>query len=444
MKRSLKLITLVGSALLASTVLFTSCANSSGGGSSDAKSEPTQPAAAPSAPSGTSGTSGTSGGGSSGGGGNENTLPMPDPAMLSIPLTIEAKNPCTVTINNPWVGKLKYKKNDDAPVPIPSGLSFYTVHLAADDKLEFTVETDGSGNADTGGAYTGNLNINCTDDCYVYGNVMSLLSTNFSNATTITTDWALSYLFSDNTHLYNHQDKTIVLPATTLSDNCYNRMFQGCSNITKTPVLPATELKNNCYELMFFNCSSLTEATVLRAAVLKEDCYRDMFNGCSSLANAPEIRATTFAPHSCSTMFYGCTALTEVTFPVATLAQSCCSNMFQGCTALTEVTLPDATLAQQCYEYMFRDCTELTKATILSTTLADGCCNMMFLGCSKLNYVKCLAENGITFANTYSWLQSVASSGTFIKASGATGWAVNSPDGIPNGWNVEEATNTSA
>ena len=75
MKRSLKLITLVGSALLASTVLFTSCANSSGGGSSDAKSEPTQPAAAPSAPSGTSGTSGTSGGGSSGGGGNENTLP---------------------------------------------------------------------------------------------------------------------------------------------------------------------------------------------------------------------------------------------------------------------------------------------------------------------------------------------------------------------------------
>lgn len=47
------------------------------------------------------------------------------------------------------------------------------------------------------------------------------------------------------------------LPATTLSSNCYYRMFYGCSGLTTAPELPATTLVDSCYYQMFYGCEKL-------------------------------------------------------------------------------------------------------------------------------------------------------------------------------------------
>ena len=59
---------------------------------------------------------------------------------------------------------------------------------------------------------------------------------------------------------------------------------------------------------------------------------------------------------------------------------------------------------------MFRDCTSLVTAPVLpATTLTTNCYNRMFMGCTNLNYIKCLAEDGITASNCEGWVGSVAS-----------------------------------
>ena len=52
------------------------------------------------------------------------------------------------------------------------------------------------------------------------------------------------------------------LPATTLADNCYFRMFRYCSSLTDAPLLPAPTLANYCYYQIFANCSSLSSMNV--------------------------------------------------------------------------------------------------------------------------------------------------------------------------------------
>lgn len=50
-----------------------------------------------------------------------------------------------------------------------------------------------------------------------------------------------------------------ILPATSVTNNCYTYMFQGCTKLTTAPILPATSLAGhgNCYGGMFSGCSSL-------------------------------------------------------------------------------------------------------------------------------------------------------------------------------------------
>jgi hypothetical protein len=40
-------------------------------------------------------------------------------------------------------------------------------------------------------------------------------------------------------------------------------MFNGCTSLTQAPALPATTLANGCYNRMFNNCSSLNHIEAL-------------------------------------------------------------------------------------------------------------------------------------------------------------------------------------
>lgn len=113
-----------------------------------------------------------------------------------------------------------------------------------------------------------NLTIDCTADCYVYGNAMSLLYyTNFKGKTQITQNYVLQKLFLNNTHIKNHETLDIVLPATTLSEGCYKKMFYGCTGLTRAPELPAATLTENCYSYMFFNCKNLNSIKCMAANI---------------------------------------------------------------------------------------------------------------------------------------------------------------------------------
>ena len=232
----------------------------------------------------------------------------------------------------------------------------------------------------------------CTADCYIYGNIMSLVNaTGYATATTLSSERTFMNMFNGNTHIKNHPTNELVLPATTLTAYCYCGMFRGCTGLTSVPALPATTLVNDCYYNMFRDCTGLTAAPALPATTLTERCYREMFYGCTGLTTLPEnmLPATTLANNCYQNMFQNCSSLTSApALPATTLTELCYYGMFYGCTGLTtlpENMLPATTLAEYCYEYMFNGCTGLTSAPALpATTLANSCYYSMFKGCTGL------------------------------------------------------------
>ena len=242
-----------------------------------------------------------------------------------------------------------------------------------------------------------------TAEFSVEGNIMSLIyGDNFINQTTLKSGYTFHGLFDCCTGLTSAEN--LILPATTLTENCYMYMFYGCSSLTTAPEIPATTLAQNCYQSMFSDCSSLTTAPELPATTLTEYCYYCMFGGCTGLAIAPELPATTLA--------YGC------------------------------------------YENMFYDCTSLTSAPELpATTLVENCYFKMFYGCNSLNYIKCLATDISADECTDYWVGSMSSgsgsgsgggvspTGTFVKAASMNDWSSKaSGAGIPDGWTVQDAS----
>lgn len=239
-----------------------------------------------------------------------------------------------------------------------------------------------------------NCNFWADKSCYVYGNIMSLISRdNFARLRKVK-ERAFSYFFSDfdevlSPWVLSKEGEMLLLPATTLAKGCYECMFWGCTNLTTAPELPATTLIDDCYLGMFSHCSSLTTAPKLPAITLADFCYDNMFNLCTGLTVAPELPATTMANH-------------------------CYENMFSDCTGLTTVPeLPAITLVNACYE-------------------------CMFYGCTSLNYIKAMFTTTPGAEYTQDWVFGVPQTGIFVKNSAAT-WDVTGVNGIPTGWTVETA-----
>ncbi len=324
---------------------------------------------------------------------------------LELPLTLEFISSGTVTVGGPW-STLKYSKNGGDLTDYAGNIT-----VAAGDKIcLYAQESENTS--------TRKMTISCSSDCYIYGNVMSLVTMDSQTGewnpyVSSVESYAFYGLFRNNSHIKNHNEKKVYLPATTLSDYCYKTMFEystslttapelpattlasycylsmfyGCKGLSTAPDLPATTLADNCYYSMFQCCTNLTTAPALPAKTLADSCYLSMFKGCTNLMTAPALPAKTLADDCYLYMFYGCTSLTTAPeLPATTLADHCYSQMFYGCTALTTTPeLPATTLADDCYSYMFSGCTNLTTAPALpAKTLADSCYLFMFRGCTTL------------------------------------------------------------
>ena len=357
-------------------------------------------------------------------------------ADLVIPLTIEIKDPSSsgqVTVQKPWsTFKYKFSNSDE--------LHSYTgpINIAAGVSVSFYA--DGSENPE---AYSPSSDkyfmIESNVDCYVYGNIMSLLdSKKFKSLKKIDKRCSFSYLFkTGGTHVFNHPTKDLCLPAKNATSYCYSDMFNGCSNLQRAPKLPATILSDYCYTYMFSGCSELTAAPALPATTLARGCYEGMFNECSKLVTAPELPAMEMAYDCYKTMFLKCKNLkTAPALPATKLDEYCYFQMFVSCIGLTKAPeLPATELANDCYNGMFSGCTSLTKTPALNAPiLVKNCYYSMFSNCTNLNIVYCFATDISAENCTNMWLSGVAATGMFLRHKKMDSWPKDSASGIPTGW----------
>ena len=386
------------------------------------------------------------------------------------PLTFEAlEDETTISIDNKLGKTIEYSTDGGSTWVSTSEMSIAISGIAAGTKVCLRGDNAAYGTLSGDGT-----TIKFDKDCYVYGNVMSLISsTGFATLTTLAGDAAFRKMFNNNVHFVSHNTKDLVLPATTLTYGCYNSMFAG-STIRRAPELPATTIARDCYYAMFTYCKNLKAAPALPATKMEQDCYHGMFEGCQALTEAPALPATeldwncyenmfrstdltegpalpaTELAYGCyEGMFWECKSLTKApALPATTLANRCYTYMFYMCSSLANAPeLPATTLENNCYSSMFYGCTSLEKAPVLpAPVLVTSCYSYMFTNCTKLNFVECLATdlsaNNVESEwmwGTCQWLYGVAETGTFIKAEGVNDWT-EGVHGIPTGWTVETPT----
>ena len=266
------------------------------------------------------------------------TVKMSETEEIGNPLTLEARfNGTTITFNNTADDVVSYKVISSSDVikkraKINGGEIGYEIAVDAGDKVSFYGKNAKYPKYNTSGSelFPSYLAIiACDNECYIYGNVMSLIdSTSFSNLKVFTGDntYAFSHLFYNNVNIKNHNQNDLVLPATTLAFSCYEYMFAGCTGLTSTPVLPATTLASSCYYNMFQNCSGLISATSLPATTLETYCYYGMFWGCSNLVMAPILPATSLKNDCYHYMFRGCTSLNYVKCLATDISATSCTS----------------------------------------------------------------------------------------------------------------------
>lgn len=308
-------------------------------------------------------------------------------STAGIPLCLEAIEEGAVIINNLMDLTIEYSFDNKNWTSV-SERNIYIpfnpgdcVYLRGNNEKYSIAQLDGSDLTGT--------SISTDGKCYIYGNIMSLIDAeNFTERFNFTEIGPFVLLFAGATDLRNHPEKTLELPATTLTEGCYAFMFQGCTGLTTTPVLPATSTKYACYGWMFYGCTSLTEAPELPADSVAQLAYARMFSGCTSLVNAPELPATSVGEEGYCEMFSGCTSLVNPpsVFNAASLDLRACESMFEGCTSLAIAPdLPATSLSRYSYESMFANCTSLTEVPELPAQNVPYYCYVrMFEGCSGL------------------------------------------------------------
>lgn len=149
--------------------------------------------------------------------------------------------------------------------------------------------------------------------CNLSGNCMSLLFGDNANGVTDLSDYPYAFykLFEDCAGIINVSKD--FLPATILSNYCYNFMFHNCSSLVVGPDIRPTAVGDGSCYVMFWNCTSMIKGpSVLPATTLATKCYYSMFYDCASLEVAPELPATTLVSECYSHTFYGCSKLNYI------------------------------------------------------------------------------------------------------------------------------------
>ena len=196
---------------------------------------------------------------------------------------------------------IQYSINNDGWVSITSNSTPETISVSAGDSVRFK---------GTNNTYAGsNVNYSGFDGTTagfnVLGNIMSLVyGDNFIGNNTLSGSYNFCSLFKLANVI---SAENLILPATTLTPQCYRALFANSTSLEVAPKLPATTLAQNCYRYMFQDCG-ITTAPDLLASTLVLGCYDGMFSGCTHLnyikclaKNVESVAATTSWTQSVAT-----------------------------------------------------------------------------------------------------------------------------------------------
>ena len=238
-----------------------------------------------------------------------------DQPDLETPLTLKAmeNGKITVTFNNGVVlaNDIHYTINGRTEQTIAKNtVGAFDISVKEGNKVQFysTNASLGGGSAaearggtramDTGAKY---INIKPSMKTEIYGNVMSLLKgkDNFADADKIEANSAFYGLFAGAEKLVNNTERLLVLPATTLTEGCYEDMFNGCKGIEKAPELPAPTLVKDCYQEIFYDCAKLNHVVCLATDITASGCTKDWLGKAGTEAtSAPVLECVVPMPPS--------------------------------------------------------------------------------------------------------------------------------------------------
>ena len=254
------------------------------------------------------------------------------------PLTIlpQDDGKVTVTFNNgiTLAGDIHYTINDGQEQTIAKNTTgAYDIQVKKGDVVQLYSQNSalggGSSSAaraltravDEGAKY---INIRPSMKTEIFGNVMSLLKgkDGLEGATAIEAKNAFYGLFAGADKLVNNADRLLVLPATTLTEGCYQDMFNGCKGIEKAPELPAPKLEKNCYQEMFAGCSKLKYVKCLATDISAENCTKGWLTNAGTEATGEKVLETLIPmePDNDDGVPSGWTARTDGAIPVTSVA----------------------------------------------------------------------------------------------------------------------------
>ena len=222
------------------------------------------------------------------------------------PLTLvaQADGKITVTFNNgiTLANDIHYTINNGAEQTIAKNTTgAYDIEVKKGDVVQFySLNTSLGGGSTVAGARGTTravddgakyINIRPSMKTEIYGNVMSLLKgkDNLEGATALEAKNAFYGLFAGAEKLVNNTERLLVLPATTLTESCYQDMFNGCKGIEKAPELPAPKLEKNCYQEMFYDCAKLNHVKCLATDIKAENCTKDWLGKAGSEATETKV-----------------------------------------------------------------------------------------------------------------------------------------------------------
>ena len=222
------------------------------------------------------------------------------------PLTLvaQADGKITVTFNNgiTLANDIKYTINNGAEQTIAKNTTgAYDIEVKKGDVVQFYSLNTSLGGGSTVAGVRGTtravddgakyINIRPSMKTEIYGNVMSLLkgNDNLESATALEAKNAFYGLFAGAEKLVNNTERLLVLPATTLTEGCYQDMFNGCKGIEKAPELPAPKLEKNCYQEMFYDCAKLNHVKCLATDIKAENSTKDWLGKAGTEATESKV-----------------------------------------------------------------------------------------------------------------------------------------------------------
>lgn len=142
-------------------------------------------------------------------------------------------------------------------------------------------------------------------NCYVYGNVMSLVEGDRAlngEYTTTLDDYTFCQLFTSS-FVLSHPTKHLVIPVKSLPAYACCSMFGACQKLKRAPNIPATNIGYKALDSMFTFCGELEIPPKTLYA-----CHNHMFYQCHKLKKSP----TYLGEDISSLVFPGCENVCEI------------------------------------------------------------------------------------------------------------------------------------